>query len=73
MAKTDYVSVDQYLKAQPPHVRDVLQRVRAVLKEALPDAQEGISYQIPVLRQQGAAVIYFAGWKQMCIRDRRHR
>ena len=64
MAKTDFTSVDEYIAKQPPDVQAVLQRVRAVLRKALPGAEEGISYQIPTYQRDGAYVVYFAGWKQ---------
>jgi uncharacterized protein YdhG (YjbR/CyaY superfamily) len=64
MAKTDFQSVDQYIAAQPEATRAVLERVRAVVREALPGADEVISYQIPAYRQPGGAVIYFAGWQK---------
>lgn len=64
MAKTDYKSVNDYLSAQPESTRAVLERVRDVIRRALPKADEVISYQIPAFKQQGKAVIYFAGWKE---------
>jgi len=64
MAKTDYRSVDEYVAAQPEAVRPVLQRVRSAIRKAVPRAEEVISYQIPAYKQDGSAVIYFAGWKQ---------
>jgi uncharacterized protein YdhG (YjbR/CyaY superfamily) len=64
MAKTDYKSVDGYIGAQPAAARSVLKRVRAAIRAALPRAEEGISYQIPAYKQDGRAVIYFAGWKE---------
>src|SRR4051794_22865983 len=64
MAKTDYRSVDEYLDAQPEAGRPVLQQVRAAIRDALPDAQEVISYQIPAYRVAGRVALYFAGWKQ---------
>ena len=57
-------TVDDYIARFPPEAQAVLSRVRGVLRKALPKAEEGISYGIPVLRQHGGAVIYFAGWKQ---------
>jgi uncharacterized protein YdhG (YjbR/CyaY superfamily) len=57
------VTVDDYLAAQPAAARAVLSRVRAAILKALPRAEEGISYQIPVFKVAGRAVIYFAGWK----------
>ncbi|MEO7648871.1 MAG: DUF1801 domain-containing protein [Bryobacteraceae bacterium] len=64
MAKTDFQSVDEYIAAQPEAVQGVLERVRSTIRKAVPDAAEGISYQIPAYKLPGGAVIYFAGWKQ---------
>ena len=64
MAKTDFQSVDEYLATQPPATRAVLERVRSIIRKAVPDAVEVISYQIPAYKVNGAAVIYFAGWKE---------
>ncbi len=64
MAKTDFRSVDEYLATQPAAVRAVLERVRRAIHKALPDAEEGISYQIPAYRLHGGVVLYFAGWKK---------
>lgn len=63
MAKTDYKSVDDYMAAQPEAVQGLLVNVRAVIRKALPKAQEVISYQIPAYKVDGATVIYFSGWK----------
>lgn len=64
MAKTDFRSVDEYIALQPEAVRVVLERVRGIIRKALPRAEEVISYQIPAYKLDGTAVIYFAGWKQ---------
>ena len=64
MAKTDFKSVDEYIAARPEAVRPVLRRVRAIIRKALPGAQEVISYQIPAYRKHGGTVVYFAGWKE---------
>jgi uncharacterized protein YdhG (YjbR/CyaY superfamily) len=64
MANTDFKSVDEYLAKQPERVRAVVQRVRGIIKKALPDADEVISYQIPTYKLSGSAVLYLAGWKE---------
>ncbi len=64
MAKTDFKSVDHYIAAQPEAVRGTLERVRAIIRKAIPKAEEVISYQIPAYRLPGGVVVYFAGWKQ---------
>jgi uncharacterized protein YdhG (YjbR/CyaY superfamily) len=63
VAKTSYGSVDEVLATQTGEMRGVLERVRQVLRKALPDAEETISYQIPAYRIGGRAIVYFAGWK----------
>jgi uncharacterized protein YdhG (YjbR/CyaY superfamily) len=42
----------------------VLDEVRSIIRAALPDADEVISYQIPAYKREGVAVICFAGWKK---------
>lgn len=64
MPRPGFESVDQYLAAQSPAARRALTRVRNVLKKALPGATEGISYQIPILKLDGAMVLYFAGFQK---------
>src|SRR6478609_1466663 len=64
MAKTDFKSVTEYLATLPKETRATLQSVRAAIRAAVPEAEEGISYQIPCLRLEGSPVIYFAGWKE---------
>ena len=57
-------SVDAYIAQQPPESQAVLQRVRRIVRRALPDSEERISYQIPSYRLNGRTVVYFAGWKE---------
>ncbi|HEU0017417.1 MAG TPA: DUF1801 domain-containing protein [Methyloceanibacter sp.] len=64
MAKTSFRSVDEYIAAQPEATQAVLECVRSIIRKALPDAEEVISYQIPAYKLPGGAVVYFAGWKQ---------
>ena len=64
MARPHFASVDEYLAAQPAPAQAVLQRVRAAIRKALPDADEVISYQIPTYKLDGKAVLYFAGFKE---------
>jgi len=63
MPNTDYKSVDEYIASKPEAVQRVLQRVRTIIRRALPGASEVISYQIPAYRLPTGIVVYFAGWK----------
>jgi uncharacterized protein YdhG (YjbR/CyaY superfamily) len=64
VAKTAFKSVDEYIASQPEAVRGVLQRLRSVIRKALPEAEEVISYQMPAFRLDRRIVLYFAAWKQ---------
>jgi uncharacterized protein YdhG (YjbR/CyaY superfamily) len=60
MAKT----VKDYLDGFPRSQRVVLARVRGAIRNALPGAEEAISYGIPAFKLHGRIVVYFAGWKE---------
>ena len=64
MAKTDFKSVDEYIASQPEAVQGALQRVRGIIRKAVPGVEEVISYKIPTYKLHGGAVLYFAGWRQ---------
>lgn len=64
MAKTSFQSVAEYIATKPDDVQVLLRRVHGAIRKALPDADEAISYQMPTFKQNGAYVVYFAGWKQ---------
>jgi uncharacterized protein YdhG (YjbR/CyaY superfamily) len=64
MAKTNFKSVDEYIATQPERTQVILQRVRALIRKAVPEAEEVISYQIPAYKLRGRPVLYFAGWKE---------
>lgn len=63
MPRSGFPSIDAYIAAQPPAARAVLRRLRAVLRKALPKAEEGISYQIPIFRVDGVMILHFAAFK----------
>lgn len=64
MAKVTFASVDDYIAAQPIGTQRALERVRRIVRKALPAAEEVISYSIPAFRLNGRIVLYMAGWKE---------
>jgi uncharacterized protein YdhG (YjbR/CyaY superfamily) len=64
MARTDFKCVDDYIAMQPEATQRVLARVRRIVRKAVPDAEEVISYQIPAYRLHGRMLLFFAGWKE---------
>jgi uncharacterized protein YdhG (YjbR/CyaY superfamily) len=64
MVKTNFKSVNEYIASKPKHVQAVLKLVRDAIRKALPEAEELISYRIPMYKMNGGPVLYFAGWKE---------
>jgi len=59
---TEIKTIDAYIAAQPAANQETLQTVRAIIRRALPEAVETISYKIPAFRVAGRVAIFFAGW-----------
>ena len=55
-------NVDEYIGGFSPEVRSILEKIRATIREAAPDAEEIISYQIPAFTLKGN-LVYFAAFK----------
>jgi uncharacterized protein YdhG (YjbR/CyaY superfamily) len=55
-------TIDEYIADFPKDVQERLQKVRAAIKKAAPDAEEAIKYQMPAFVLAGN-LIYFAGYQ----------
>jgi uncharacterized protein YdhG (YjbR/CyaY superfamily) len=55
--------IDEYIAAFSPEVQSILMKIRATIREAVPEAEEKISYQIPAFTLSGD-LIYFAAFKK---------
>jgi uncharacterized protein YdhG (YjbR/CyaY superfamily) len=55
--------IDRYISQFPSDVRAILEKVRATIHHAAPDAEEAISYKMPAFKQHGI-LVYFAAWKK---------
>jgi len=64
MAKTKFKSIREYIASKPKEARGILKQVHDTIRRAVPALEEGISYQIPVLKLGGVPLLYFAGWKE---------
>ena len=64
VAKTSFKSVNEYIASKPEKARAVLERVRSAIRKAVPAAEEGLSYQMPVYMLNGVPVLFFAGWNE---------
>lgn len=53
-----YPEIDVYLAAQPEEFRKPLEQIREIIRRALPDAEEAISYQMPSFKFHGMIAWY---------------
>jgi uncharacterized protein YdhG (YjbR/CyaY superfamily) len=54
--------IDDYIAAFSPPAREILERIRRVVRKAAPEAKEKISYRMPAF-EQGGILIYFAAFQ----------
>jgi uncharacterized protein YdhG (YjbR/CyaY superfamily) len=57
-------SIDEYLSNVEPRQRAELERIRALVKEFVPSAEEAISYSMPTLKYKNRALVYFTASKK---------
>ena len=58
--------VDDYLAAVPEPSRAALEALRQIIREALPDSTEVISYQVPTFRYQDRPVVAYGATQTGC-------
>ena len=60
--KTSPKNIDVYIAGFPSDIQKILQKIRATIKAAAPDAEEIINYGIPTFTLKGN-LVHFAGFK----------
>ncbi len=60
---SDFANIDEYIAASVLEVRDILSKIREDAKQAVPAAQECISYKMPALKGK-RVFFYFAAFKK---------
>lgn len=55
--------IDKYISQFPKDTQQVLQQVRKAIQQAVPEAEESISYGMPGYKFNGKPLVYFAGYK----------
>lgn len=61
--KTTPKDIDEYIAGFPKDVQEILEKVRITIKEAAPEAEETIKYQIPTFTLKGN-LVHFAAYKK---------
>src|SRR5215469_7287415 len=65
--KSKVADVEAYLARVPEPARTTLEKVRAVIRSAVPkDSTEILSYGIPTFRHNGRNVVAYAAFKNHC-------
>ncbi|MFN0070919.1 MAG: iron chaperone [Chloroflexota bacterium] len=61
-AKESPRNIDEYIAGFPRDVQEILERIRATIKNVAPEAEEAIKYQIPTFVLNGN-LVHFAAFK----------
>jgi uncharacterized protein YdhG (YjbR/CyaY superfamily) len=56
-------TIDAYIAGFPPDVQAILEKVRATIRKAAPDAEETIKYRMPTFTLKGN-LVHFAGFQR---------
>src|SRR3954469_22985787 len=57
-------TIDEYIAAFPKDVQGMLEQIRMTIREAAPEAEETISYNMPSFTLKGHYLVYFAAYKK---------
>lgn len=60
--KTAPKNIDEYIAGYPKDIQEILEKIRAIVRKAAPDAQEAIKYQMPTF-VLGGNLVHFAAFK----------
>lgn len=56
-------NIDAYIAGFPPAVQDILQKIRATIRAAAPEAGEAMNYQMPTFKLRGN-LVHFAAYER---------
>jgi uncharacterized protein YdhG (YjbR/CyaY superfamily) len=56
-------TIDDYIAGFSDDLQEILQKIRMTIREAAPDAEETISYQMPAFKLKGM-LVYFGAFKK---------
>ena len=54
--------IEKYISGFPSDVQKILKRIREVVKQAAPEAVEGVAYGMPAYKTNGRPLVYFAAF-----------
>jgi uncharacterized protein YdhG (YjbR/CyaY superfamily) len=66
MEKRPATTINEYLAVVPEPARTTLEKMRAVIRAAVPEATEAITYGMPTFKYRGRGLVAFAAFKKHC-------
>ncbi len=60
--RTHFKTIDEYIYSFPKDIQAILEKTRKTIRNAAPEAEEAISYQMPTFKLNGN-LVYFAAYK----------
>ena len=57
-----FKNIDEYIKSFPPDIQKILERLRDIIHEIAPEADESISYGMPTIKLNGN-LVHFAAFE----------
>lgn len=63
MGLKQFSTIDEYILGFPTETQEILTQIRTTIKNAVPQAEECISYAMPAFKLNGKPLVYFAGYK----------
>ncbi len=61
-AHSSFKNIDEYIAQFPEEVQVILEKIRATIRAAAPEAEETINYQMPTFKLYGN-LVHFAAYK----------
>ena len=59
-----FATTDDYIATTAPEVQTILEHIRRLIHEIVPEAEETISYAMPTFTLNGHYLVYFAAYKK---------
>ncbi|WP_370573205.1 iron chaperone [Methanomethylovorans sp.] len=60
--KTQFRNIDEYISTFPENIQAILYKLRKIIRESAPEAEEAISYGMPTFKLNGN-LVHFAAYK----------
>ena len=62
-SKKKFNTISEYIATFPKEIQLILEKIRKLIKETAPKAEEAISYQIPTFKLNKKNLVHFAAFK----------